>query len=301
MYDATLHRLHVFRTVVDQGGIQAAATTLGITQPSVSGHVKNLEGLIGQPLLKRNRGRRFSLTPAGELVYEYARQILLAADDTQRLLAELAGEQQCQVSLAVSDGLAHSLLVPVFTDFARQRPEVMLSVHTGSLDDIRQALIAGVAALGIGATTGDIRSLESSVIGSVRVLVVASPRHQLAERRHVTIEDLSQHPFVTTLRSSSHFHLVNRVLIEAGLGGYHVAMEYDDELAVKNVVREGFGIAALLETNVEEDLRLGALVALPLSPALRPISIRLLYLHCKRFTAAEQHLIGLLRTHLGPS
>jgi molybdate transport repressor ModE-like protein len=299
MYDATLHRLHIFRTVVEQGGIQAAASTLGITQPSVSGHIKNLEGLLGQPLLKRSRGRRLSLTPAGELVYEYARQILLAADDVQRLLAELAGERQCQVSLAVSDGLAHSLLVPVLIEFTRQRPEVTLSVHTGTLDDVQQALVTGAVALGVAATIDDIQALESRVIGSVRVVVVASPHHQLAGRTRVRIEDLSREAFVTTLRSSAHFRLINHVLTDAGLENYRIVMEYGDELAVKNVVREGFGIAALLETNVEDDLQQGTLIALPLQPSLRPIDVRLLYLPYKRFTAAEQHLIELLRALLG--
>ncbi len=299
MYDATLHRLHIFRTVVDQGGIQAAATTLGITQPSVSGHVKNLEGLVGQPLLKRSRGRRLSLTPAGELVYEYARQILLAADDVQRLLSELAGERQCQVSLAASDGLAHSLLVPVLVEFTRQRPEVMLSVHTGTLDDVQQALITGMAAMGVAATIAHIQALESSVIGTVRVVVVTSPHHPLAARTRVTVEDLSQEAFVTTLRSSSHFQLINRVLTDAGLDTYRIVMEYGDEFSVKIVVREGFGIAALLESNVEDDLQRGTLISLPLLPALRPIDVRLLYLPHKRFTAAEQHLIELLRALLG--
>lgn len=62
MYDATLYRLKVFTLVVEQRSVGAAAAALGLSQPSVSTHVKGLENLLGQPLFDRRPGKPMELT-----------------------------------------------------------------------------------------------------------------------------------------------------------------------------------------------------------------------------------------------
>ena len=47
MFPSSLRRLKVFVAVVDAGSFGAAADQLGITQPSVSGHIRALEQQIG--------------------------------------------------------------------------------------------------------------------------------------------------------------------------------------------------------------------------------------------------------------
>ena len=72
MISASPRRLTVFKSVVDLGGFNAAATELGIAQPSVGAHIRALESQIGQPLFHRQRGSRPKLTKAGEALYTFA-------------------------------------------------------------------------------------------------------------------------------------------------------------------------------------------------------------------------------------
>src|SRR5207253_1918477 len=76
----TLQQLRTFRAVADHMSFSAAAVELGISQPSVSYQVKELETVLGLALLDR-LGKRIRLTEAGEILYGYARRTLNLLDD----------------------------------------------------------------------------------------------------------------------------------------------------------------------------------------------------------------------------
>ncbi|MFP3757991.1 LysR family transcriptional regulator, partial [Cupriavidus sp. SIMBA_020] len=71
--DLTL--LRTFLEVVDHGGFALAADALALTPSAVSGHIKRLEQAAGTVLLARTT-RRVALTPAGDTLYAYARNIV---------------------------------------------------------------------------------------------------------------------------------------------------------------------------------------------------------------------------------
>ena len=89
MIDASARRLLVFREVVDLGGFNAAATRLGIAQPSVGAHINALEAQVGQSLLVRHRGARPQLTEAGRIVYELATEVVRLNEAAGLRLANL--------------------------------------------------------------------------------------------------------------------------------------------------------------------------------------------------------------------
>ncbi|NDA48676.1 MAG: LysR family transcriptional regulator [Alphaproteobacteria bacterium] len=72
IHNSSLRRLNVFRTVVDCGGVNAAAEHLDISQPSVTAHLRALETQLGSRLFMRSRGRRNIITPTGQALYKYA-------------------------------------------------------------------------------------------------------------------------------------------------------------------------------------------------------------------------------------
>lgn len=79
-------RLKIFLAVVQKGGFTKAAALLGITQPSVSQNVAELERQLGTKLFERQR-TEVILTPAGRLFKDYAEKILATYDESTRILA----------------------------------------------------------------------------------------------------------------------------------------------------------------------------------------------------------------------
>ena len=76
---ADLRQFEALRAVHAEGSVTAAARRLGWGQPTVDYHLKNLERLVGAPLLVRSpRGSR--LTPVGMLLLERAQEILTLSE-----------------------------------------------------------------------------------------------------------------------------------------------------------------------------------------------------------------------------
>ena len=74
-----LRHLRYFTAVAAHGSFRRAAAILHLTQPALSRQVRDLEDELG--VIRLTRGRNFAtLTDAGELFYEEAREVLARAD-----------------------------------------------------------------------------------------------------------------------------------------------------------------------------------------------------------------------------
>ena len=107
--------LHYFLVVAREGSMTAAAEALGVTQPTVSAQVAELERDLGARLFRR-RGGRLSLTEEGRLAREYAAEIFSLGTALEDALAGVRGGAPLRLVVGVSDSLplltAHQLLGP---------------------------------------------------------------------------------------------------------------------------------------------------------------------------------------------
>lgn len=118
--------LRTFVAVVENGGFTRAAGRLGLTQSTVSIHVRRLEDGLGQRVFVRDR-REHSLTAAGETLLAYARRILSLADEARiRLLEPDVGGV---VRLGTPEDFATLHLPDVLSRFTRAHPQVVLEVN----------------------------------------------------------------------------------------------------------------------------------------------------------------------------
>ena len=117
--------LRSFVTVAELQGFTAAAELLGRSQPAISLQIKRLEQILGRPLLLRP-GHRLDLTPAGEELFRYARQILAINDEA---LSKLAGRQVSgRLRFGIPSEFATTLLPKIIGRFAQAYPGVALEV-----------------------------------------------------------------------------------------------------------------------------------------------------------------------------
>src|SRR5437588_6418462 len=97
----TLQQLRTFRAVADHMSFSAAAVDLGISQPSVSYQVKELETVLGLPLIDR-LGKRVRLTEAGQVLYEYARRTLALLDEAALVMEQMRGIERGTLRVGAS-------------------------------------------------------------------------------------------------------------------------------------------------------------------------------------------------------
>src|SRR4029434_7654632 len=85
--------LKIFKAVVDEGGIIAAARKLHRVQSGVTTRIKHLEASLGVEVFLRDR-RRLRLSPAGEIFLGYVEQLLRLAEQARHAVL---GDVPCGV------------------------------------------------------------------------------------------------------------------------------------------------------------------------------------------------------------
>ena len=125
--------LRTFVSIVDLGSFTKAGAALGRTQPAISLQMRRLEDLVGQPLL-RAEGRSFHLTPDGEVLLSYARDILRLNDHAATFFSRAKHSGVLRVGLPSDYAVA--FLQGVITEYTRQHPDIVLEIHCGLSDAI---------------------------------------------------------------------------------------------------------------------------------------------------------------------
>ena len=297
MISASARRLSVFKCVVDLGGFNAAATRLGIAQPSVGAHIKALEAQIGQPLFYRHRGTRPALTKAGETLHAYAVEVLRQSEETAHTLTDLRAADAREIALAAHRDVGPYLLPRHLASFAAKHPKVRIVTHSGTIPDVLEKVRTRTCQLGLFLAAGPVGGVQSEILAHEPMALVVAPTHMLARRKSVNPKDLSAFPFVTGLRKSRYFHMTDMALKNIGLASYNVAMEVEDSAGGKEMVRYGAGIAVLPACTAADELKAGSLVRLKVNPAPHDFEVRCAY-HAPLADIARK-LVEHLRERLG--
>lgn len=112
--------LRSFVAIVDAGSMLQAADQVFVTQSALSLQIRRLEELVQQPLFIRD-GRRLSLTPAGDLMLDYARRVLALHDEAVSAVG--SGQFAGPVRIGMVQDFAEALLGGVLARFAELHPE----------------------------------------------------------------------------------------------------------------------------------------------------------------------------------
>lgn len=130
----TLHQLRVFITVARLRSYSRAAEELGISQPSVSIQIADLERRLGVELFGQ-RGRRVFLTDAGRVLERYAQRILELVEETTEKTREAGGVHSIPVEAATDPGfevIEHTADVGIIAH-GETLAEVFASAATGMM------------------------------------------------------------------------------------------------------------------------------------------------------------------------
>lgn len=115
-----------FLAVAEAPSVSAAARTLGVTQPTVSRRIADLERTIGEALFERHGGGS-TLTPFGERLVVPARQMAEWAGEFDRL-AEQSATPSGDVRITAPPGIAYAFVTPFVAQLARTHPELRVQV-----------------------------------------------------------------------------------------------------------------------------------------------------------------------------
>ena len=243
----TLQQLIYLREIARTGfSVSRAAKALHTSQPNISQQMLALERELRLSIFVRHKGRLTGLTAVGNLILARAESMLLDAEFIRGLGPSATAEQGVLV-IATTHTQARYVIPETLSLFAKRFPKVQVTLRHGNSEQIRQAVEAGAADIGV---TPDTDLPTSAIVGfecrRYKRVVLAPKGHPLARRKRCTLEDLAKYPFVTLEPAISARRSVLQVF-EAARLPVNVILSAIDADVVKACVERGLGLTALVE------------------------------------------------------
>ncbi|WP_207919297.1 LysR family transcriptional regulator [Methylobacterium segetis] len=124
-----LDDLHIFRSVVREGGVTRAANLLHRVPSNVTTRIKQFEERLGVTLFRR-QGRSLTLTEAGRTLLGHAEKLLQMADIAEQEVR--SGVVRGVLRLGSLESAAGARLPPILSAFHAQHPNVTIELQTGT-------------------------------------------------------------------------------------------------------------------------------------------------------------------------
>ena len=194
---ASLRQLQYAVAVADARSFRRAAEQCGVSQPSLSAQLAQLEGALGVRLFERDR-RRVLLTAAGEDLIERARRVLVDADDLVDAARRLGDPLAGTLAIGVIPTISPYLLPTAAPAIQRAHPRLTVRWREDKTEDLARDLHAGRLDAALLALEADLGGpLQREVIGR-DPFVLATPRaHKLAKgSQPATLGDLRGAPLL---------------------------------------------------------------------------------------------------------
>lgn len=303
----TPDQLITFAAVAEHRNISRAAVALHLSQPAVSGQLRQLQDEFGEPLYLRD-GRGVRLTPAGEQLASYATRLRDTWRQAHAYRDALRGLEQGTLRIGASTTPASYLLPYLIADFRRRYPDVTLhtadgntSEIVGALGSVDIAMIEGPVGVDLPPDTAVHAWREDEIVaimprthplavaaqaqagGAGKAVKAAGAARSGTSGRAGAAENgaginggraelaaFGPHPLVLREAGSGVRQIVERAFARAGVP-MRVALEIAGVEGVKEAVRAGMGIGFVSAMSMRHED--GALCLFSLSP--EPLTRRL--------------------------
>ena len=274
-----LHQIEIFCAVIRLRSFSKAAETLYLTQPTVSGHIKNLELDLGVDLLDR-LGKRVVPTEAGEILYRHGLKLLALRDSARQEIAAVSGNVAGSLKIGGSTIPGAYVLPSLIAAFRKDHPSASVQLVIDDTAKVTQAVLNSELAIGIiGAQTKD-PHLETHAFLKDELVVAVSATHAWADRKTIAPQELKGEPFILREQGSGTRRIMEERLSRAGLSltDLKTIAVMGSSDAVRQSVKAGLGISILSIRAITDDVQSGRLAALRLKglPMERNFSVILL-------------------------
>jgi DNA-binding transcriptional LysR family regulator len=189
-----INQLEVLSIVARERSFSRAAEMLNRTQPAISQSIRRLEQEIGEKLFDRS-SKDGTLTLAGEILLDYARQMLNLRQTAHDAIREMRDLQHGKVTVSANEHTVFYLL-PVIKEFRRLHPQIKIEVKRGVASRIPKEIMAREVELGVISFKPNDNSVVSVSVTTDELALIVSPKHFLADKQSVSIKELGAENFI---------------------------------------------------------------------------------------------------------
>lgn len=234
-------QLEVFRAIMRDGTITAAANSLAVSQPALSKVLHHLEDQLGYRLFDRIGGR---LVPTMEahLLFADADRVFRQIEALKTLAGTIGAQKIGLLRIGASLPVTHSLLPSVLSAFGKQHPEVKIHLQAVPKREIVEALLVGDIDVAVTLSTIQAPTVRSEILSEVDVVAVMRSDDPLAALDVIKPGDLAGRALISYGSHAEIGACLDEAFAAAGTRR-DVAIQIISSVGAAPLVREGLGIA----------------------------------------------------------
>lgn len=239
--------LNLFKTyvrVVESQNLSKTADDFGISQPAVTKQIQSLEDIFGVLLLERS-GRKLKPTEAGEILYNYAKDVIKAVEKTERAMEELSDSRRGSLYLGASTIPGQYILPYLIKLYKDKFSTVSISMDIADTEKIFYRV--GERELDIGIVGGWInnRKVDGFPWLEDELVVVVPENHKLAVYQEVKLKNLLNERWIFREKGSGTRKAIESLLAANDIRkeDLNIYMEAGSTEAVLAMVESGVGIS----------------------------------------------------------
>ena len=286
--------LKAFLLAVDTGSFTHAANQLGVTQPSFTALIQDLEEVLGLRLFERTT-RSISLTSAGQDFYARVQRPIADLEEAYRSLADLAAVRRGSVALGALPSTALALLPAAVGTLSRAHPALKVRVVEAHNDELMAMLRTNQIEFAVGALPEPVSDLSFTPMAEDCFCAIFPAGHPLGDAPGLLHwRDVLRYDLVLLSQGSNARQQFDRAVRDE-VGAPVTALRYDvtNMGTAASMVRQGLGVSVLPRLALPE-LNLAGLRAAPLCDASARRYIGLLHRRDRSLSPAAQALVAEL-------
>jgi DNA-binding transcriptional LysR family regulator len=287
--DITIYQLEILIALVDAGSFTRAAGKLFLSQPSLTKQIQNLETSAGTRLV--NRGSTgISLTPEGQILYDYAKRILRMREDAKERIGRIKEQESGHIYISASTIPATYIIPHMLSRLRQTHPEIHVHMQMHDSEETLQTVLADQAEMGFIGKEPIHKKLIAERLWKDHLALVVPINHPLAEHGSVAVEELAGVPFVVREKGSATRDIVEHCLqkhCDTGLSRFNVICEMGSSEAVKEAILSGLGVSILSLFAVNRELSRGLLKAVNVKDC--PMERHFYIIYKKQFPFMKYH------------
>ncbi|MCY1420625.1 HTH-type transcriptional activator CmpR [compost metagenome] len=245
--------LKAFYMVARLGSITQAAKKLGLSQPTVTTQIRNLESQYAVELFYRG-GRRLTLSDVGARLLPMAQALLQQEADIEFFLRNSG---QMQGALRIGATSPYYVLGLIKT-FREHYPQIEVSVEIGNSQQVLEALYECRVDLAASSQQVEDSRLTHVVLGSDPLVLAVHRSHPLAAQQTVAIGELRNHCLLMREAGSTTRQLTEAMLQQAGVVPASM-LEIGSRESIREAVIRNLGVSLIARQEVPDNPELRVL------------------------------------------
>src|SRR5580698_8926132 len=285
-------QLNTFVEVAKHGSFSLAGRKVFRSQSAVSAQIRQLEQEYGEKLFGR-LGKSVRLTPAGEVLFEYANRFLELRQQSLRAVADQSATPRGVITIGANEATCLYVLPDVFGKYQHLYPNVQISIYRNFSHKILQRVEDGSIDLGIVTLPVKSPSLKVHSIYRDRVMLMVSTKNPLSKQKEVSAKDIASQPLIFPKTGFT------RQMLDKVFPPYvtelRIVMELSSVTMIKLFVGANLCVSLISEGFTKDDVRAGRVKLIPIKDVELWRELGLIYRRDRHLPRSASAFVAVIR------